>query len=303
MSKQVLVAGHINVETTLAIDGFPLNYFPVTYPFFGVRSTISGVGYNIAKALRTLGHNVSLASLIGDDRNGRWVKESFAEIGVSGDGLIAGLSETCESVIIYDKEGRRQIHTDLKDIQQVVYPQERFTAALEHCDLAVLCNINFARPFLASAKAAGKTIATDVHVLTNPDDDYNRDFMAAADILFLSDEGLHGRTPEDFIHELHGRYQNRIIILGRGSAGALMYVAADRQFYPVAAVNPRPVVNTIGAGDALFSSFIHGYISHGNPYQALKQAAVFAGWKIGERGAAEGFLSANDLHQHAVSFA
>lgn len=295
MSAAILVAGLINIETTLAIESFPLNYYPVTYPFFGVRSTVSGVGYNVAKALACLGHEVALASLIGADRNGRWVRDSFVEIGIDPGGLVANLRETCESVILYDPSGRRQIHTDLKDIQQQHYPEAEARRALAGCELAMLCNINFARPLLALAQQAGKPIATDVHVLASPDDDYNRDFMAAADILFLSDEGLHGRDPHDYLRELHSRYHNRLLVMGRGGDGALLYVAADRQFYHAPAVTPRPVVNTIGAGDALFSAFVHGIASHGNPYQALKQAVYFAGWKIGERGAAEGFISAAAL--------
>ena len=48
--SRFFVAGLINLETTLAVDGFPLPYFPVRYPFFGIQTTVSGVGYNITKA-------------------------------------------------------------------------------------------------------------------------------------------------------------------------------------------------------------------------------------------------------------
>jgi ribokinase len=50
------------------------------------------------------------------------------------------------------------------------------------------------------------------------------------------------------------------------------------------------VINTIGAGDALFSAFVHFYNQSGDPYQALRKAVVFASYKIGQAGAAEGFL-------------
>ncbi len=50
------------------------------------------------------------------------------------------------------------------------------------------------------------------------------------------------------------------------------------------------MVNTIGAGDALFSSFLHFYRRLGSPYEAIKRAVVFASYKIGEAGAAQGFL-------------
>ncbi len=50
----ILVSGLINIETTVRVDRFPIPYFPVRYPFFGVRSTVSGVGLNVSKALKNL---------------------------------------------------------------------------------------------------------------------------------------------------------------------------------------------------------------------------------------------------------
>ena len=72
--SRVFVAGLINMETTLAVDAFPIPYFPVRYPFFGVQTTVSGVGYNLAKALVTLGDSIHFASLIGKGDNAVLVK-------------------------------------------------------------------------------------------------------------------------------------------------------------------------------------------------------------------------------------
>ena len=94
---------------------------------------------------------------------------------------------------------------------------------LEGIDLVAACNINFNRPLLGLAKAAGKTIATDVHVLSDIYDDYNRDFLEAADILFLSDEGISGDW-RDFLWRLAQAYYSKIIVLGRGGMGAAMYL-------------------------------------------------------------------------------
>lgn len=63
--------------------------------------------------------------------------------------------------------------------------------------------------------------------------------------------------------------------------------------YP--AVFTRRVVNTIGAGDALFSAFLDRYSRTKNPYRALQAAMVFASYKIGEKGAAQGFLTGKEL--------
>jgi len=179
--SNILVSGLINFETTLKIDRFPLEYFPVTYPFFGVNGTISGVGYNVAKALKKLGDEVSLLSMTGDDDCGRIISYELDAAGVSRENVIKILEHTPQSVIVFEDGGRRQIHVDLKNIQQTQYPFDKFEAAAEKCDLMALCNINFSRLFLPAAKKMKKLIATDVHAISSLDDDYNRDFMESAD--------------------------------------------------------------------------------------------------------------------------
>lgn len=288
------IAGLINVETTLAVKAFPIAYNPVNFPFFGIQTTVSGVGLNIAKALTTLGNNVDFASIIGDDENAALVRENLMQNRIPTEGVISLIDETAQSVILYDPSGRRQIYTDLKNIQDCTYPLELAEPAFNACDLAVICNINFARPLLKMAKEAGKPIATDVHAISDLDDDYNRDYMQAADILFLSDESLPD-SPEAFARELMGRYPPKIIVIGLGSKGALLGVRADDFVGRFPAVETRAVVNTIGAGDALFSAFLDRYLHAGNPYAALRAAMVFASYKIGEKGAADGFLDAPGL--------
>lgn len=289
--KHILVSGLINIETTLKVDSFPLRYEPVRYPFWGVGSTVSGVGYNVAKALTTLGNEVSFFSLIGKDLWGDLVQMALAQDGISAANVLPLLAQTAQSVIIFESGGRRQIHVDLKDIQESTYPPARFEAALAACDLAVLCNINFNRPFLALAQAAGKEIATDVHTIAELDDAYNEEFMAAARILFMSDEKL-PCAPEAWARRLQNRYGTAVIVIGLGREGALLAVKADNFMERVPAVSVRPVVNTIGAGDALFASFVHVYSQTNDPYVALQKAVVFASYKIGETGAAQGFLTA-----------
>lgn len=290
------VAGLINIETTLAIESFPLEYSPDNYPFFGVQSTVSGVGLNIAKALTTLGNRVDLASLIGRDVNGWLVREKLAEVGVSDDLVISQLSETAQSVIIYEREGRRQIHTDLKDIQKRSYPLDKAEDSLSACELAVICNINFSRHLLALAKQLGKPIATDVHTQSSLDDDYNRDYYKAADILFMSDEKFPG-TPEQMASEVMDRFHPKIFVIGMGKKGALLAVRSDDFIGRFEAVRTREVVNSIGAGDALFSAFLDRYMRFRDPYAAIRGAMVFASYKIGEKGAAQGFLTSGELDE------
>jgi len=67
-------------------------------------------------------------------------------------------------------------------------------------------------------------------------------------------------------------------------------VRSDNYRERIPAIKTRPVVNTIGAGDALFSAFIHSYARSRDPYKSIRKAVTFSSYKIGEKGAAEGFL-------------
>jgi len=102
--SRILVSGLINIETTLKVDGFPLPYFPVRYPFHGVSSSVSGVGYNIAKALTTLGDQVDLLSIIGLDISGYQVRSELAVDSIVDSNLLGLMPETAQSVILYDPD-------------------------------------------------------------------------------------------------------------------------------------------------------------------------------------------------------
>jgi ribokinase len=289
LPSKVLVSGLINIETTLRVEGFPIQYHPVRYPYWGVNTTISGVGYNVAKALSTLGDQVCLLTLVGQDFAGRHVLQSLQELHLEPRYILPQLGQTPQSVILYDGTGLRQINVDLKDIQEQDYPSELFEQALLECNLAVLCNLNLSRPFLQPARREGKPVATDVHAISDLDDDYNRDFMAAADILFMSHEWLPG-PPEEWARQVLNRYGPEILVIGLGAEGALLAVRSDGFLERCPVLYTRPVVNTIGAGDALFSSFVHCYAKTHDPYGSLRRAMVFASYKIGAAGAADGFL-------------
>lgn len=298
MSK-ILISGLVNTETTVRVRQFPIPYYPIDYPAFGVNTAVSGVAYNIALALKTLGDVPALYSMTGSDFPAEYIKSKLSNAGIDTSDLKAKLSQTPNSVVLYDETGRRQIYCDLKDIQETGYGFS--PDVLEGVDLVVACNINFNRELLHFAKAAGKTIATDVHVLSNIWDDYNRDFMECADILFLSDEGI-GEDYYGFMMEMERVYGNEIIVLGRGGKGAAMYVRSENRFYDLNAVQVGPVVNTVGAGDALFSAFNHYYANGLAPIEALKRAQIFASAKIGTTGASRGFVTEGEVESNYHRF-
>ncbi len=290
MSK-ILISGLINIETTCSVGTFPVYYQPIDYNFFGQSMNVAGVGYNLACALHTLGDDVTIASLTGNDLPSEIIGECVNRLGVTSR-LQNTLRNTPLSVILYDKDGKRRVFCDLKDIQERSYKFTDFN--LKEYDLIAACNINFSRPLLHSAKESGVKIATDVHVLGNVWDDYNREFMECADVLFMSNEAVVGHE-EGFIRQLADTYRNEIIVIGCGNNGAVMYVRDGNRVLRQGASKTDRIVNTVGAGDALFSCFVSLYAKGYAPERCLRLAQSFAAHKIGLDGASLGFLSMDEL--------
>lgn len=295
---KLFVSGVINVETNLRIRSFPVTYYPIDYPFFGIKSTVSGVGYNITKAAKTLGDEVTLSSLIGKDPEAHRIVEALDKNGVARDYVFDSIETTPVSVVLYEpgEGGRRQIYCDLKDVQERSTNVEAVRPAIYNCDVCVLCNVNYNRALIPVAKEAGKIIATDVHVLSDIHDPFNRDFMRNADILFLSDEDL-PTDPRQFLEALKNEYSAKVIVMGLGSDGAAIYERDKDYITFMPAVAIGGVVNTVGAGDAMFTAYLH-YVGKGmSPIEALKRAQVFAALKIRHDGGSRGFSTEEQVEE------
>jgi len=291
--NSILVSGHIGIEITAKIDRFPIEYTPIEYEFYGVNTTVASVGYNIVKAIKTLGGDPVFFSVTGNDIYRDIIKKEIENIGINTEFVLPIAEKTSQSVILYN-ENKRKIICDLKNVQDIKYPMEKIDGIINKIDIAVLCNINYSRELLKTVKSYGKTIATDVHVLDDVNDKYSGDFMAYSDILFFSNEKIIGKEKE-FLKKIIEAYNNKIIAIGLGENGVLMYTREDNKIKQYPAVKTRTIVNTIGAGDALFSSFIYFYNKTKDPYYSIEKAIIFASYKIGENGAAQGFLTEEEL--------
>ncbi|MEK6222023.1 MAG: carbohydrate kinase family protein [Chloroflexota bacterium] len=291
-----LVSGLINIETTLQVDRFPVVYSPVEYPFFSVDASVSGVGYNITKALTRLGNRVNFLSLLGQDLAVASIREEITANYINDQYVVESAAQTARSIIIYDEEGRRKIYVDLKDQQEQRYPYGIVEKVMPNTDLAILCNINYTRKMIPLAQKNGKAIATDIHAISSLDDEYNQDYMHAADILFMSNDLL-PMPEEEWAKEIMAKLSPEIFVIGMGKAGAYMAVKKDDYYGQFPAHDIRPVISSIGAGDALFSAFIHSYMLTQDPYEAIRKANIFASYKVGAKSASSGFLSSSRLNE------
>lgn len=292
----ITVVGNVNIETTVKIDRFPLDYRPTTFSTFGITSNVSAVGYNIAKALSVLGNTVKLASIVGNDINGQIVKDHLQHHHIDTSYVMNIAQATAQSTVLYDNTGKRMAMSDLKNITECAYPPDLFQQAIEDSDLVVLTNITYSKALLPIAQNSQKIIATDLHTMTDPSDSYNLPFLQYANILFMSGELL--ETPlNEWAATLFQQYPANIIVIGLGSRGAYLAIREPSIRLHIPAVVTRPIVQTGGAGDALFAAFLHGYLHTKDPTRSLQAATLFASYKIGATGSGDGFLTHHQLEE------
>lgn len=274
---KIFISGLSNVETTLAVRGFPVTYYPIDYPFFGIKTAVAGSGYRTALTAVSLGDEVEFMTLVGDDFHGGLIRGALSDAGITDKYVYSTLKNSVESVVLQEVPfGRRQVYCDLKDAQEITVDAGAIRDAIADADMCALLNVNFSRVFIPIAKSLGKPIATHVQALSDVNDAFNAEFIESADILFLSDEGI-SKSREDFMAALKRRTCAQVIVMAAGEDGVL-YCERGGEIKKLKAVADADAL-TAGAGAALFAGFLH-YYGRYDCTEALKRAEVCAAVKM-----------------------
>jgi acarbose 7IV-phosphotransferase len=292
MASTIVVAGVTSLYLSVGVEEFPLGYEPAATPAW-LRGGVAGSAGHIAQILARLGDEVRLCTLAGTDPVGLAIRADLHARGLCGPGVVDA-GATSLGVVLVSPDGRRMGFPYLAAVNAVGYPAETFGRLGSGADLAVLTNARFVRPLIRQARQLEMPIAVDAHLITDVDDGYNKPWLEVADIVFCSHERL-PCPPAEWVARVFDRYPGcGIIGVGRGPDGCLLGLR-DGTLVTAEAVAPRGVVSTAGAGDALFASFLHGWLGTGNPVTALESAVLHAGWKIGDTFPGTSSLTAAEL--------
>ncbi|WP_022773874.1 carbohydrate kinase family protein [Butyrivibrio sp. AE2015] len=295
MSK-FLVAGVTQIETIVRVDKIPVNYAPLTRVQDSIYTAMGGDAYNESLALKWLGDEVTFMSIVGRNQDFGLINPPDRRITLSTDYIIPQMQETPTEVVLYDKQRKQQIFEDIKDLRENVYDMNVVTPIAGACDMMVLANANFCRPFAKTAAELGKPIAVNIRSYNPEKEKYNTDFLEPAKVLYFSDDTL-SEDPYDFIDRMASTYGTEVIILGQGSEGLILFDKTKDIKAHYKTVKTNEVVNTIGAGNALFACFLHFYMETGDSVNAIKNALLFASYKIGYMGTSNGFMTVDQLEQ------
>ena len=264
---RVLVVGGVSWDSILQLGDLPEPRAQTVFSR-GFHETVGSTGAGKALNLARLGLDVTLHAFVGADPFGALVRERLA-------------AEPLRFVAEHDPRGtERHVNLMADDGRRISiyaayatfephYDAARLEALIADTDVVALNIINYARTLIPTIKRLGKPLWCDIHDWDGRND-YHRDFVAAADVLFMSD-GAMPDTPAFMAAQIAAG--KSLVVATRGAAGASALDATGRWHHTPAYPVPR-VVDTNGAGDAFFSGLLYAHArGHALP-RALRLAAI-----------------------------
>lgn len=297
MSK-FMVAGFIQMETIVKVKELPLSFKPFCSEEDIINLNVGGTGYNEAVALRWLGNDVDFMSMVGKEFALEQYKHVLdpAELDLNMNYVLPVLDAMPHAIVLYAEDGQTQTFEDLKCIRHTEYDYDLFEKRIQDKDMVLVSSCNFCRPLLELAKKYHKPVAVNVRSMRKEKVIEKADFIREADILYISDDDL-DKTPYECLEDCKKIGNPKIVIIGLGDKGVLLYSAKEGSVLEYKPVKTNEVVNTVGAGNAMFSAFLHYYVKTGDEREAVKNALLFASYKIGFVGTSIGFMTEEQIEQ------
>lgn len=264
-----------------------------SYPAEDIRMTFGGDALNEATVLASLGKNVYLNTILGNDRGGNLIRNHCDEKGIElvgnfqREGLQTGINivlvtENGERNFLTNKNGslRKLVLGDIAD----PFPQD--VEILSFASIFVYPEMKDKEmaEIFKRAKAQGITVCADMTKRKNGETVEDiREALSYADYLMPNEEEAYlvtgVDTPERAAQILHcAGVKNVVIKCGKKGC----YVLSDGEGFYVPAVPQVNCIDTTGAGDSFAGGFLYG-LSEG---WDVKKCAEFAN-QCGARAVAQ----------------
>jgi sugar/nucleoside kinase (ribokinase family) len=274
----VVVAGGFGIDTNVYALGERVG---AEVTFAHVVDAPGQAGCYSTRAFAALGLRTRAIAALGDDPQAAPIRAALVGLGVAVTELRDPLG-THRSVNLVGIDGTRRNYFDARGSDRVSVDLEACRAALRgaallHCHLDDWC-----RQLLPVARDEGLPISCDLQDAIDADDAYRADFVAAADVLFISAVNL--ADPARVAQGLAARRPGRVVVVGAGDKGCL--VALERHVETFPAIDlPRPIVDTNGAGDTLAATFLASYLVDDlGLARSVRRAQLAARWICSQRG-------------------
>lgn len=293
-SLDVVVVSAIGVDTSVFLHGADID-FNVEANFSEDLDCVGQAGGYSSRGFAQLGKRTGFIGYIGDDPNGRLVAEELARDGIET-ALFIDPKGTRRSVNLMYRDGRRKNFYDAKGAMSLSPDLAQCREMLGRARLAHFNIENWARYLLAPAKELGLIISCDLQDLVSPHDDYRRDFIEYADVLFFSAANF--PDPSDLINQFLQANPQQIIVVGMGSRGCALGTKDGLTFFDPLQLE-APVIDSNGAGDGLAVGFLSSYFLDGYSLEAaIRRGQLTARYTCTQKASSSGLISKLQLDNY-----
>ncbi|OHD55769.1 MAG: carbohydrate kinase [Spirochaetes bacterium GWF1_51_8] len=290
-----VVIGAAGIDTNIYLYSNEVD-FNVEVNFSRNRDYIGCAGGYSARLFNTLGKSTAFIGTIGDDFQGHYIREEMARDGIDLEGLFFDPEGTIRSVNFMYKDGRRKNFYDGKGAMGIRPDLAKCASIMKGAKVAHFSIVNWARYLLPVSREAGNIIACDIQDISDPNDEYRRDFVRAADVLFFS--SVNFADPSRLIDQFLEDNPERIVICGRGKDGCALGTKNGIEFFPPVEME-KPVTDTNGAGDSLAVGFLTARYLDGYPLEeSILRAQITARYTCTIEASTSAFITPSLLEKY-----
>lgn len=267
--KKVLVAGGVSLDSLVGLETLPE---PRAQTVFArsFRQAVGSTGAGKALALSKLGLDVTFHAFIGEDAAGEEIRRVFSGTNVRTVFEIDPKG-TERHINLMDGSGNRIsifVHTSTFEPSLDLSRLEPLVAG---SDLVVLNIINYCRRLIPLVKKHGRPLWTDIHDWDG-ENPYHRDFVNAADAVFMSSDSLPDYQLS--LLDLVGQGKDVAVATHGARGSTLLDRTGHFTFTPAVTLGELRDIN--GAGDNFFAGFLWAYLE-GRPMAECAEIASVAG--------------------------
>jgi sugar/nucleoside kinase (ribokinase family) len=292
---EVVVVGNTGIDTNVYLPGADID-FGVESNFTENLDYVGQAGGYSSRGYAQLGRKTAFIGYVGDDYQGRFIRQEFGRDGIDTTALFVDPAGTSRSINFMYQDGRRKNFYDGKSHMTLQPDLDLCRSILAGARLAHFSIPNWARLLLPTARELGLTIACDIQDVIAIHDPYRRDFVAQADVLFFS--AANQTDPAPLIEAFLALSPDQIVISGMGGRGCAMGTAEGIEtFAPVEM--EVPVVDTNGAGDGLAVGFLTSYVLEGYSLQdSVLRGQIAARHTCALRASSSDLITAEQMEAH-----
>jgi len=283
---------------------------PVQVVDIARETTVLGGAGNVINNLVTLGSDVSVAGVIGDDENGQELRSMLSHIGIDIQGLVeqkgrktskkSRIIASNQQILRYDKESKDSI--DTQSVESLIrYVDQN----VSQCDIVILSDYGkgvitdqVAQGIIQSAKTAGKKVLVDpkgkdyrkyrgAYLLT-PN---KKEASEATGILIKDENSLH-----EALLALKTTCALECSMITLSEDGIAIYDENMRRFPTVA----KEVYDVTGAGDTVIASLSYALACGYNIDEAAPFANHAAAVVVGKIGSATVTLDEIEVYESSL---